>query len=254
MRRPKQLTLARTAGWGGKRKGAGRPPIPGRRQPVAHRARVEHKAAFPVHLTLRARAGLPSLRGEAVFGAIREAIRAASSEVFRVVQFSVQGDHVHLIVEADEAELGRGARGLAIRLARAINRALGRRGAVWGDRYHVRALRTPREVRHGLVYVLMNFRKHRPWDRCVIDPCSSAWWFDGFEKASPRSPGPPAVCRPRTWLGAVGWRRHGLIRASERPTSAPAARAQAGRPEPPPTEIVRPLPSAGEGRGEVREG
>jgi hypothetical protein len=93
---------------------------------------VEHKAPFPVHLTLRARAGLPSLRGEGVFGPVREAIRAASWEAFRVVQFSVQRDHVHLIVEADEAGLGSGARGLAIRLARAINRALGRRGAVWG--------------------------------------------------------------------------------------------------------------------------
>ena len=219
---PDQLILPKTAGWGGKRKGAGRPPAAGRRRPVVHRARVEHKAAFPVHLTLRARAGLPSLRGEALFGAIREAIGAASRETFRVVHFSVQRDHVHLIVEAEAAGLGRGAQGLAIRLARAINRALGRRGAVWGDRYHVRALRTPREVRHGLVYVLTNFRKHRPWDSCAIDPCSSAWWFDGFERPPPRCPLRPAVWRARTWLGAVGWRRYGLVQPTERPGSAQA--------------------------------
>jgi putative transposase len=137
-----------------------------------------------------------------------------------VVQFSVQRDHVHLIVEAKAAALALGARGLAIRIALAINRALRRRGPVWGDRYHARPLRTPREMRHGLVYVLMNFRKHRPGDRGVIDPCSSAWWFDGFRERTPRTPDPPPVCRPRTWLARVGWRRRGLLRASERPAAS----------------------------------
>ena len=233
-RKPKQLSLARTAGWGGKRAGAGRRPIPGRRRPVVHRARPEHKRAFPVHVTLRARAGLPSLRGEAVFGAIREAISRARAQRgnptvsvtasnFRVVHFSVQADHVHLVVEgSDTPGLARGASGLAVRLARAINRALGRTGSVWGDRYHARALRTPREVRHGLVYVLMNFRKHRPWDRRAMDPCSSAGWFEGFRSGPPVVREEAPVCRPRTWLGAVGWRRHGLVGAWERPAAGPA--------------------------------
>ncbi len=70
--------------------------------------------------------------------------------------------------------------GLCIRLARAINKACGRRGAVWGDRYHTHSLTTPRETRHAMVYVLMNFRKHHPHDRRPVDPCSSAPWFDGF--------------------------------------------------------------------------
>jgi putative transposase len=171
-----------------------------------------------VHVTLRARAGLPSLRSERVFPAVREALRAASGPAFRVVQFSVQSDHVHLIVEAaDSAVLKRSTQGLVIRAALAINRALGRRGSVWGDRYHARALRTPREVRHGLVYVLMNFRKHRPADRRTFDPCSSAAWFDGFERSPPAPQRPRPVCHPRTWLGSVGWRRHGLVRPWERP-------------------------------------
>ena len=54
----------------------------------------------------------------------------------------------------------RGIRGLAIRIARAVNRAWLRRGRVWGDRYHAHSLRSPREVRNALVYVLQNFRKH----------------------------------------------------------------------------------------------
>jgi REP element-mobilizing transposase RayT len=179
---------------------------------VAHRARPSHRKEFPVHVTLRARPGLPSLRGKHVFSAVREALRAANRPpaAFRVVHFSVQADHVHLIVEAgDTTTLQRATRGLVIRTARAINRALGRSGPVWGDRYHARALRTPREVRHGLVYVLMNFRKHRPSERQALDPCSSAAWFDGFEPAPPTA-GEPAPVAPapgsdRSAGGATGW-------------------------------------------------
>jgi len=189
---------------------------------VVHRQRPEHKGAHPVHLTLRARPGLPSLRAPRVFWAVREALRAGSSSAFRVVQFSVQSDHLHLIVEADDSSgLIKGARGVVIRAARAINRVLDRSGPVWGDRYHTRALKTPREVRHGLVYVLMNFRKHRPADRRALDPCSSALWFDGLTVRPPAARESSPVCRARTWLGNVGWRRHGLIRPTERPL-APA--------------------------------
>jgi putative transposase len=88
---------------------------------------------------------------------------------------------------------------------------------VWGDRYHARALTTPREVRHGLVYVLMNFKKHRPGDGSRLDACSSAPWFEGFKQPIPDPPGAPPVCRARTWLAAVGWRRHGLIALAESP-------------------------------------
>jgi hypothetical protein len=134
------------------------------------------------------------------------------------VQFSVQDNHVHLLAEATHKRaLSSGIRGLAIRLARAVNRALGRRGVVWNDRYHARALRTPREVRHALVYVLMNFRKHRAVG-AELDPCSSAAWFDGW-RTSPvaLASGPRPVAVARTWLAGVGWRRHGLIDRSERP-------------------------------------
>jgi len=125
-----------------------------------------------------------------------------------------------MIVEADDrTRLSRGLRGLAIRVARAVNRALGRRGPVWGDRYHARPLKTPREVRHALVYVIQNAKKHA---RGVhgLDPCSSARWFDGWSDepaAGARECAP--VARARTWLARVGWRRHGLIHRDEQPAT-----------------------------------
>jgi len=136
------------------------------------------------------------------------------------VHFSVQSDHLHLIVEAaDKEAMSRGVWGLAVRLARAVNRALGRRGSVWGDRYHVRALRTPREVRSALVCVLQNFRKHL---RGVtgLDPCSSAPWFDGFRAREPVDHKESVVVGARTWLLRLGWRRRGLIGLVEAPAGA----------------------------------
>ena len=157
--RGRQLALPVRATWGGRRKGAGRKPGP--RPIVLHRARAEHKSRFPLHVTLRARADVGSLRGARLYPTIEAAIAAGSRSVFRIVHFSVQGDHMHLIVEArDKTALSMGVRGLMIRVARALNRAAGRSGPVWADRYHARDLRSPREVRNALCYVLLNARKH----------------------------------------------------------------------------------------------
>jgi REP element-mobilizing transposase RayT len=189
---------------------------------VPHRARPEHKKDHPVHVTLRAVRRIPSLRRQAVFLEIRKAFGRTARSWFRIVHFSVQSDHVHLLVEAsDKLALSRGLMGATIRLARAVNRSLRRRGRVFGERYHARALRTPREVRHGLVYVIMNWKKHL--DHATdFDPCSSAWSFTGWKV--PPSVGPPedlpvgtVTELPSTWLLRIGWKRHGLIDANERP-------------------------------------
>ena len=112
--------------------------------PHATRPRVDPR--YPVQVTIRATAGLPSLRSPRVFGALRRAIARASVDRFRVIHFSIQQDHGHFIVEGDEARRARGGmHGLAIRLALAVNRALGRKGQVVGDRYHARPLTSPRQ-------------------------------------------------------------------------------------------------------------
>jgi REP element-mobilizing transposase RayT len=174
-----------------------------------------------VHVTLRARPALTSLRSERVFPELRRALARASKTSFRVVHFSVQTDHVHLMVEGDgRLRLIRGVQGLAVRCARAINRACRRRGAVWAHRYHARALTTPREVRSGLVYVLLNFRKHLR-ARPGIDPCSSGPWFAGWARSRPMAGDDAPVWAPATWLGAVGWRRAGgPLRDDEAPARA----------------------------------
>jgi putative transposase len=175
-----------------------------------------------VHVTLRARREVPSLRADAVYDELERAVGRAHKTFFRVLEFSVQADHVHLIVEAnDELALTRGTQGLAIRCARAVNRAVHRCGRVWGHRYHAHDLRTPREVRAAFVYVLLNHRKHLGAGP-GIDPRSSGRWFRGWAGRTPISDHPSPVAAPRTWLAIVGWRRAGgLIDWGESPAVPP---------------------------------
>jgi hypothetical protein len=227
-----QLSLRFGSGRGGARRGAGRPSKTGRDRHASHLARPAHARSNPVHVTMRRVRLLPSLRAQRIVAEIEKSLWAASTPRYRVVHYSLQADHVHLVVEAvDRTALSRGTQGLAIRLARAFNRVVHRRGKVWSDRFHARALRSPREVRAGIVYVLMNHKKHvRSADaRAPLDPCSSAAWFDGFAARA----GPIAVTlrdrlpsltipvvRPRTWLLRRGWRKGGLIRTEERPAAS----------------------------------
>jgi REP element-mobilizing transposase RayT len=205
--------------WGGRRAGAGREPA-GPRGRVSHDARPAHDARHPLHATLRTIDGLPSLRARRVFAAVRAAIAAASAARFRVVEFSVQRNHLHLLVEGDDrSALVRGLQGLAIRVARAVNRVIRRRGGVFGDRYHARALKTPNEVRRALVYVLQNWRKHG-FRGLGIDACSSAAWFRGWARPLPQPSMSSPVARARTWLLATGWRRYGPLDVAMRPAGA----------------------------------
>jgi REP element-mobilizing transposase RayT len=183
-----------------------------------HRAWPIHRKAHPVHVTLRS--ALSSLRTQQVARTLLAAIRDSHRDSFHIVHYSVQANHVHLLVEAEDSKaLSSGVRGLMVRIARRVNQLLRRRGRLWADRWHGRALEGPRQVRNALVYVLQNRKKHAHGG--ALDPLSSAGSFDGFASALPRgfrSIGPPCVEKANSWLLRVGWRRRGLIALSEAPS------------------------------------
>jgi len=241
--RPAQLDLAlkAPARWGGARPGAGRKPGP--RPRVWHRARTEFSRSWPGLVTVRVRAGIPSLRARRLVRELEASLRETQSRSdFRVTHYSIQRDHVHLLVEAeDAAALSCGMKSVAARLARAVNRVFHRKGSVLDGRYHHRALGTPREVRAALAYVLLNSRKHAgermlaaAGRKARIDPGSSGRWFEGWAQAPEPPADRPAVAPARTWLLRTGWRRHGLIRPDEVPRGAHAAGAGPRRPASPP--------------------
>jgi REP element-mobilizing transposase RayT len=169
---------------------------------------------------MRLRGGLPSLRRRDEHRAVVAAFAAGCERGgFRLVHYSVQANHLHLIVEGNgRKRLSRGLQGLAIRIARGLNRLWGRRGSVFGDRYHDHILRSPREVWSALRYVLCNARKHGGWSsRTRPDPCSSSAWFDGWRGGAVDPVGDGPIARARTWLLRKGWRRHGLLRVADVP-------------------------------------
>jgi len=221
---------------GGKRKGAGRKAKSGRAGP-AHREREKIDERAALHVTLRTVADVNNLRRGCVYKAVRAAsITAARRAQFRICHLSIQHNHIHMLVEADNAEaLASGMQGFQISAARRINTALhagGRRraGSVFADRYHVVVIRSPRQMRNVLAYVLCNWRKHgedqygraRSW---LVDPFSSAVLFAGWKELEGQPPWtirpdyePLVVTAARSWVLTAGWRRHGAISVHEVPS------------------------------------
>jgi REP element-mobilizing transposase RayT len=152
-----------------------------------HRRRPEVKQRFPVHVTMRIADGVRSLRKRSSMKVVERAFwRARGRFGLRMTHFSVQGNHVHLIVEStDKDALRRAVTGLNVRIARGMNKLMGRKGQVIAHRYHAHILRTPAEVRNAVNYVRRNFLKHT--GVTGPDECCSDWR-------------PDLVVEPRTWL------------------------------------------------------
>jgi REP element-mobilizing transposase RayT len=175
---------------------------------------------------------VPALRTRRLLSELERSWREVRERArFRIVHYSVQGNHVHLLVEAASArDLACGLKSAVARFARAVNRVFRRAGRVLADRCHVHVLRTPREVRNAIAYVLLNVRRHlakagRALPRlAAIDPASSGRWFEGWAKPPEPTADLPAVAPARTWLLRTGWRPHGLIRPDEIPGDSPGRR------------------------------
>lgn len=207
---------------------------------MPHLPRGQVRANEPTHVTLRVRAVVPNLRSVRFVRAFEDSLRRLRRDDFRVVHYSIQSNHAHFVIEADGGRsLARGMMALATRFALAVRRALRHAGRVLADRYHVHRLRTPREVRNAIAYVLLNARKHlaervgRTAARRVgiarPDPASSGRWFDGWAAVvtMPKDERAAPVVPPRTWLLREGWRRHGRIDVEEVPGPAKGRAAQA---------------------------
>jgi putative transposase len=153
---------------------------------------------------MRLQPGVGYLRSYQRAKVVEDALRAARERFgVRIVHYSIQGNHLHLIVEAESPEaLSRAMQGLATRMARRLNGLSGRRGPVFADRYHSRPLKTAREAKRAVRYVLTNYRHHALEHLPVgwTDPLASA----RFTQVPPSEDAP--VVPPSVWLLRVGWR------------------------------------------------
>ena len=226
----------------------GRPPK-GKRAGSPHKERPELKAWWPVHVVLRVHADIENMRKRHLYQALREATIAVAlrelsfgtDDAFRIVHISIQHNHVHMLVEAaNKTALSRGMQSFQISAAKHINRMYSehaglerrRRGTVFPDRFHQEIIKTPRQARRALSYVLNNWRKHREdrprWTRTwKVDPFSTGALFSGWKERAdantlfrwPTTYEPLVVYVPQTWLLRTGWQKHGAISFHEVPSA-----------------------------------
>lgn len=180
---------------GGARKRAGRKPK-GDKPGVSHLRRPALAARFPVHVTVRMLPHVWNLRSKRSFRIFDRAVRVAANRFgMRVCEFSMQGNHIHLVLEAtDRGALSRGMKGLGVRLAKGLNKLMDKSGPVFADRYHEHILRTPSEVKRAVHYVRRNHAKHVAerggrLPAGSVDPYSSASTEHGI-----------VLPEPHTWL------------------------------------------------------
>ena len=209
MRRPKQRELFVKA----TPRRRGRPKKPNAGMPHARRPPVNRN--HPHHVTIRVRKGTWNLRSQRCFALIVAAFNTANArKTIRVVHYSVQGNHLHLLVEADDRRaMSNGIRALLISLARQLNGLMDARGPRFADRFHERALVSPSAVRAALRYVLMNAAKHHGHE--LVDAYSSGPWFADWPEGTSRPrwtpcTGPPTM-PPESWLLRGGWKRAGAF-------------------------------------------
>ncbi len=204
----------------------GRPP--GERRAPAHKTRPEIEARFPIHVVIRVVGEVAKLRTPKAYRAIRRAMFTLGNRRadFRIVHVSLQNNHVHLIVEADDrVALARGMQGFQISAAKYLNRELSRgrlerrRGQVFADRYFAVQIKTVTGVRNALNYVLNNWRKHGRDQHEVglyegrIDPYSTGALFTGWKERAqpaivlPADYDPLPVSAARSWLVTDGYKR-----------------------------------------------
>jgi REP element-mobilizing transposase RayT len=214
----KQLEFEKVKGWGGKRRGAGRKNRSGLVN-HAKRERVDFKK--PLHITLRLRKGVASLRTQKSLKNFRNAVGESKKFGLHVIHFSLLSNHIHMIVEArDSASLAAGMKSLCGRLGKFIRKISGGKGAVFAGRFHMHLLKSPSEMKRALEYVLLNRAKHKD-EIENIDEFSSGHAFREWSRLLGRrmcgliseqvrlSDRKTAVelSPPRSWLCTSGWMR-----------------------------------------------
>lgn len=187
--------------------------------------REKVKTSTPLHLTWRLKEDLVNLRCGDVLTLFKAASKRAKEFGLHVIHFSLQSNHIHLIVECRNNDcLKCGTRSLASSLGKGIRKITGGRGGVFAGRFDLKVLKNPTVVRNAMVYVLQNFSKHA---RLLnhVDRYSSAPYFSQWRRLlGPRigpilagmgsrsqGPQPEFLGQPTSWLAREGWLRARLV-------------------------------------------
>lgn len=164
-------------------KGAGRPTIHDRG--IRHIARDEIKRLTALHLTIKIKKDKSSLRNKQVLKILHSSIKKARRLGLRILHYTLEYDHVHFLVEADNNEiLGKGMQSFGISFSKGINKMKALKGQVFKNRYHFRKLKTSAEIKNVINYIMGNSIKHKN-AFSIVSPYNSLVVMEDFSKLYP---------------------------------------------------------------------
>ena len=163
-------------------KGAGRPAKHDRG--IRHIARDEFNRLTVLHLTVKIDRAKAGLKNKQTLKLLWHAIKKARLKGLKIIHYTLEFDHIHLLVEADnKAIVGTGMQSFGISLSKGINKIKGLSGQVFKTRYHFRKLKTPTEVKNVIHYILGNSIKHK--SSSFINQYNSLVRVDSFKELYP---------------------------------------------------------------------
>jgi REP element-mobilizing transposase RayT len=141
-------------------KRAGRPAI--HDSGIRHTRRFRLKKPSSLHLTIKVKENKADIQNKRILKTLHYAIRRARLKGLKIVHYTLEYNHVHLLVESvDNKILHKGMQAFGITIAKAINKIKRTKGAVYKNRYHLRVIDSPRQLKNVLHYIFSNGVKHK---------------------------------------------------------------------------------------------
>lgn len=140
---------------------------------IRHTERPKFKNARSLHLTIKVRENKADIKSIKLLKALHHAIKRARLMKLKIIHYTLEYNHVHLLVEADTHHaLHRGMQAFGISFSKAINKTKRLKGTVYKHRYHFRQICSSRELKNVLHYIFHNGIKHGRTSS-LIDPFNS---------------------------------------------------------------------------------
>lgn len=128
---------------------------------IRHTARPVLTKPSSLHLTIKVQKIKADIKNKMILTMLKKAILNARRMGLKVIHYSLEYDHVHLLIEADNnVILGKGMQSLGVTLSKAINRTKRIKGRVYKHRYHFRKINSARELKNVMFYIFNNGVKH----------------------------------------------------------------------------------------------
>ncbi|MBC7430062.1 MAG: transposase [Bacteriovorax sp.] len=152
-------------------KRAGRPAINDRG--IRHIRRDRITKPTSMHLTIKVREYKADIKSKRILRALHHAIIRARLKKLKVIHYTLEYNHVHLLVEAsDHKVMHRGMQALGISLSKSINKIKCLKGTVYKHRYHLKRLTSTQQLKNVLHYIFNNGIHHKRTSS-ILDPYNS---------------------------------------------------------------------------------